>query len=276
MPGVVVYDEAGIFSDATEAEANRLIEAIEARTGAEIVVYTQTKPEADEDVAAADGQALGNQWRVGRDGFDDGLVILFDMQADGEHGAVRLEPGSGLPAAYLSEGESQAIFDSVMLPELREGNLDARAPGSAERGRCPGHRGRRLEARRPPGSGMRCSASSWRRSWPSGCSDSSPCRWYRYGRDPVYTDDPSVLMPAPPPGLSPAGATLLMAGRSTVRQFTTAMVDLAARGDITFRPEPGLDDQQGLDQSTGRAPTTPIRTSDSLGDAGWCCRRRCS
>ena len=65
-------------------------------------------------------------------------------------------------------------------------------------------------------------------------------RWYRYGRDPVYTDDPSVLMPAPPPGLSPAGATLLMAGRSTVRQFTTAMVDLAARGDIAFQPEPGL------------------------------------
>jgi hypothetical protein len=47
-------------------------------------------------------------------------------------------------------------------------------------------------------------------------------------------------MPAPPPGLSPAGATLLMAGRSSARQFTSAMVELAARGDIAFRPEPGL------------------------------------
>ncbi len=65
-------------------------------------------------------------------------------------------------------------------------------------------------------------------------------RWYRYGRDPVYTDDPSVLMPAPPSGLSPAGATLLMAGRSTARQLTSAMVDLAARGEIAFRPEPGI------------------------------------
>ncbi len=69
VPGVVVYDEAGIFSDATKAEATRLIEAVEARTGAEIVVYTQTKPGADADVAAADGQALGNQWACRADGL---------------------------------------------------------------------------------------------------------------------------------------------------------------------------------------------------------------
>ena len=31
--------------------------------------------------------------------------------------------------------------------------------------------------------------------------------WFRYGRDPEYLDDPSVLMPAPPPGLTPAAAT---------------------------------------------------------------------
>ncbi|HVQ21845.1 MAG TPA: TPM domain-containing protein, partial [Candidatus Saccharimonadia bacterium] len=73
VPGVVLYDEAGIFSDATKAEATQVIEAIEARTGAEVVVYTQTKPGADADIAAADGQALGDQWGVGRDGFDDGL-----------------------------------------------------------------------------------------------------------------------------------------------------------------------------------------------------------
>ena len=60
VPGVVVYDEAGIFSDATEAEATRIIEAIEARTGAEIVVYTQVRPGASDEQAAADAQALGN------------------------------------------------------------------------------------------------------------------------------------------------------------------------------------------------------------------------
>ena len=30
--------------------------------------------------------------------------------------------------------------------------------------------------------------------------------WLRYGRDPEVADDPSVLMPDPPPGLTPAAA----------------------------------------------------------------------
>ena len=239
VPGVVVYDEAGIFSEATEAEATRLIEAIEARTGAEIVVYAQTKPGADADVAAADGQALGNQWAVGRQGFDDGLVILFDMEANGEHGAVHLEPGAGFRAAYLSEGESQAIFDSVMLPQLREGNLDAALLAALNA----------VDAQVTPDDVWKLDAARIGNAVLGlivapivalGLLGFLAIRWYRYGRDPVYTDDPSVLMPAPPPGLSPAGATLLIAGRSTVRQFTTAMVDLAARGDIAFQPEPGL------------------------------------
>lgn len=239
VPGVVVYDEAGIFSDAVEAEATHLIEAIEARTGAEIVVYTQTKPGADADVAAADGQALGNQWGVGREGFDDGLVIIFDMEANGEHGAVHLEPGGGFRAAYLSEGESQAIFDSVMLPELREGNLDAAllAALNAVDAQVAADDVWKLQAARVGNAVLGLIVAP---IVALGLLGFLAIRWYRYGRDPVYTDDPSVLMPAPPPGLSPAGATLLMAGRSTGRQFTTAMVDLAARGDIAFQPEPGL------------------------------------
>ena len=28
--------------------------------------------------------------------------------------------------------------------------------------------------------------------------------WLRYGKDPVYLDDPSILMPAPPPDLTAA------------------------------------------------------------------------
>ena len=161
------------------------------------------------------------------------------MQANGEHGAVRLEPGAGFRAAYLSEGESQAIFDSVMLPELREGNLDAAllAALNAVDAQVTADDVWKLQAARIGNAVLGLIVAP---IVALGLLGFLAIRWYRYGRDPVYTDDPSVLMPAPPPGLSPAGATLLMAGRSTVRQFTTAMVDLAARGDITFQPEPGL------------------------------------
>jgi uncharacterized membrane protein YgcG len=72
------------------------IQGIEDRTGAEVAVYTQVKPESDDlDKANADALALMNQWGVGRAGFDDGLVILFDMQGNRQHGQVSLYAGSG-------------------------------------------------------------------------------------------------------------------------------------------------------------------------------------
>ena len=239
IPGTVVYDEAGIFSAPTEAEATAIIEAIEARTGAEVVVYTQTKPGVGDDEAAADAQALGNDWGVGRAGFDDGLVILFDMEAGGEHGTVRLEPGAGFRAAYLGQDESQAIFELVMLPYLREGNIDqALLSGlSAVDASVTADETWKLEAARIGNAVLGLIVAP---ILGLGLLGFLAWRWYRVGRDPTYTDDPSVLMPAPPPGLSPAGATLLMAGRSRSRQLTTAMIDLASRGEIAFEPEPGL------------------------------------
>ena len=61
--------------------------------------------------------------------------------------------------------------------------------------------------------------------------------WLRYGKDPVYLDDPSIHIPAPPPDLTPAAAALLWAGRSSRRTLTTAMLDLASHGEIAFRSE---------------------------------------
>ena len=46
--------------------------------------------------------------------------------------------------------------------------------------------------------------------------------WRRYGKDPVYLDDPSVLMPAPPPDLTAAS------GR-----------DGHGRQDVAARPDHG-------------------------------------
>ncbi len=61
-----------------------------------------------------------DQWGVGRKGFDDGLVILFDLDPSLEHGQVILYGGPGYRAAYLDNSEKQRIFDEDMLPLLRE------------------------------------------------------------------------------------------------------------------------------------------------------------
>ena len=47
VSGRVVYDFAEIFTAGTEEQATAMIVAIEERTGAEVVVYSQVKPESD-------------------------------------------------------------------------------------------------------------------------------------------------------------------------------------------------------------------------------------
>ena len=61
--------------------------------------------------------------------------------------------------------------------------------------------------------------------------------WYRYGSDPVYLDDPSIHIPAPPADLTPAAGAVVRDGKSTRRALTTASLDLASRGLIAFDAE---------------------------------------
>ena len=121
-----VYDTAGALRPDTVTKVESTIDTIEARTGAEIVVYTQLVPDSiTQAKAEADALALINQWGVGRKGIDDGLVILFDLkQSDPCHGQVQLYAGDGYQATYLSNEERQAIYENDMLPLLRGCDLD--------------------------------------------------------------------------------------------------------------------------------------------------------
>ena len=74
--------------------------------------------------------------------------------------------------------------------------------------------------------------------------------WRRFGKDPVYLDDPSILMPAPPPELTAASGAFVIDGGASRRALTTAMLDLASRGALAFREDRGilgLSDKVGID-----------------------------
>ena len=47
-------------------------------------------------------------------------------------------------------------------------------------------------------------------------------------------------MPAPPPDLTAASGAMVMDGATSRRALTTAMLDLASRGQLSFREEKGL------------------------------------
>jgi len=96
-------------------------------------------------------------------------------------------------------------------------------------------------------------------------------RWYRFGRDPAYTDDPSVLMAGPPEALTAATAALVYDDRSSRHTLTTAMMDLASRGELAFAPEEGAAHKVGIrilkpdesDPSVAKARRQPLSEAET-------------
>ena len=237
--GRAVYDTAGVFRQATIDSVEATIDEIEARTGAEIAVYTQVWPyKLSESETLDNALALMNQWGVGRRGFDDGLVILFDLDPSLVHGQVQMYAGAGFRSTFLTDGERQAIFEEDMLPLLQREDLDGAllvAMQKIDAAATPEH-AQRLEIARQINAVVGLVGGpliflvllGW-----------AVFHWLRYGRDPEYTDSDSVLVPAPPDGMTPAAATMVFDGSVSRRTLTTAMLDLASRGRTAFREESG-------------------------------------
>ncbi len=259
---VVVYDYGEIFSSATEATATRIIVGIEERVGAEVVVYSQYKPGATTESTERDAIALMDQWGVGRAGFDDGLVILFNMTRTtcqpnvAGNGQVQLYAGPGYRATFLSNSQRQRIFDEEMLPLLRECDLDGALLVALQRvdENATVENARRLELARIFDAVAGLVGAPLLFLLLVGAAASS---WLRYGKDPVYLDSPSILMPAPPPNLTAASGTVVWEGRATSRALTTALLDLASRGEMSFRPERKLLREQAGIQVHGQPPDDP-------------------
>ncbi len=234
-----VYDFAGLFSPAAIVNAESVIDGIEARTGAEVVVFSQPLgTSSSESETEARARALMDQWHVGRKGIDDGLVIFFDMDASGRHGQVQLYGGPGFEAAFLSNSERQAIFENDMLPFLQSGDFNG-ALGAAlarvDAAATPEHaaeleRGRQINAvlGLVGAPAILFGLVGWAMFY-----------WRRFGKDPVYLDDPSIHVPAPPADLTAASGAMVMDGRTSRRALTTAMLDLASRGLISFQEDGG-------------------------------------
>ena len=243
--GVTVYDYAEVLDADTIARLRSSIDTIEERTGAEIVVYTQFKAGADAARTERDAAALIDQWGVGRQGFDDGMAIFFNL-SDECHGQVQLYAAPGFEASYLSNAERQAIYEDEMLPALRDCDFDAALIAAIETidGSTTAEHASNLQLARQVDAVAGLIVAPLLLIGLVGWAGWS---WLRYGRDPIYIDDDSILMPAPPPGLSPAAAAVIVDGRAKRHALTTAMVDLAARGEISFRADEDVRSKMSID-----------------------------
>ena len=118
-----VTDAADILTAQQEATLTTKLEQLEKATGHQVVVATvPTLGGAD---VATFTRNLANNWRIGRQGYDDGVVILV---APNER-KVRIAVGHGLEKT-LTHDVCKEIIDKQMLPRFLEGDL----PGGIEAG----------------------------------------------------------------------------------------------------------------------------------------------
>src|SRR5688500_11524567 len=122
--GRAVYDTADMLSAEAETRLEERIDAIEAETGAEIVVYTQHDSDISEDENLANAGALIEQWGIGRSGFDDGLVLLVGLEDNRINGRVSMFGGSGFLRAYANEDDLNGIIQSDFVPAAISGDLE--------------------------------------------------------------------------------------------------------------------------------------------------------
>jgi uncharacterized membrane protein YgcG len=270
--GVAVYDLADVWQPATIAQAQSIADAIRGRTEAQIAVVSWPSglSEVSTELAKVDALEIMNTWGVGRAGINDGLVVLFDLDDTLRHGQIYLYTGSGFRDLYLSDDEARSIVDGEMLPKAKDGDLDAALLAGL---RSVDH------AVQPGGNPDRARDAILHPIFVAGILamglmvlGAFLMTWWSRGRDArVVLIDDSVLLPSPPPGLTPALATVLRKDGVDNESFTSALVDLGHRGLLTFRenhgkkhvdlvlPDQPLDDPASYDAR--RRPLGPAEES---------------
>ena len=234
VDGQAVYDPAGVLSTEVERALETRIDAIEARSGAEIAVYAQVDPGATEESNLAAAGDLMEQWGVGREGFDDGLVILVSLQEDLVRGKVSLFGGAGFLRGYLSEGDLQSIIDEWIIPAAIEQRLDGGLilAVDAVDAAITSDGTARLNFLRQLNGVLGIVVAPIALLVAIGLASRA---WRREGDDPEVLDSPSILMAGPPAEMTPALASVVRGGKATRHSVNTILIEMASTGRIAFR-----------------------------------------
>ncbi|QNP45987.1 TPM domain-containing protein [Sphingomonas sediminicola] len=113
-----VVDEAQLLRPDQELDLAARSQALEAQTGRQFVIVTVRSLRGRD--AATYTRDLGNTWRIGRKGYNDGTILLV---APTER-EVRIATGDGLATAFPDRAAKQVI-EGVMLPRFRKGEISA-------------------------------------------------------------------------------------------------------------------------------------------------------
>ena len=120
-----VNDQAGLLDDAYESRLEERLRALEDETGAQVAVLTVESLEGDpiEDFSIR----VVETWKLGREGVDDGVLVLISR----DDRRMRIEVGYGLEGA-LTDAQAGRIIDRLMAPRFREGDFPGGVDAAVE------------------------------------------------------------------------------------------------------------------------------------------------
>jgi uncharacterized protein len=113
-----VNDYAGVFSSAEAGALESKLNEFEYRTSTQIFVVTL---DDNGGYAVSDlAPRIGEQWGVGQQGKDNGLLVVMDMQEN----KVFISTGYGLEE-YIPDAIASRIVQNEMLPNFKNGDFYA-------------------------------------------------------------------------------------------------------------------------------------------------------
>ena len=112
-----VVDQGRLLSTEKRTELTGKLEALEQQTGDQLVVVTLRSLEGY-DIADY-GYQLGRAWGIGRQGVDNGVLLIVAP----EERKVRIEVGYGLEPV-LTDAMSAQIIQNDILPAFRNGGFE--------------------------------------------------------------------------------------------------------------------------------------------------------
>ncbi len=118
LAGEPVVDAANLLDPAQELALNTKLKALEQATGRQLAVATI--PDLEGRDIADYGYQLGRAWGIGKQGVNDGVVLIV---APNER-RTRIEVGYGLEPV-LTDAYSSVIINTVMIPRFKTGDYPA-------------------------------------------------------------------------------------------------------------------------------------------------------
>ncbi len=112
-----VNDFEGIFTSEEINQLETIISEHEKETSNEIAVVTILSYEPFQSIEEY-SLKLGNHWRIGKKGKNNGIMIVFGKKLR----EIRIDVGLGLENK-LKDEEAKQIIDNTIIPEFKKGNF---------------------------------------------------------------------------------------------------------------------------------------------------------